>query len=136
MEIIMKHYFQNSLIIYNLSDLCLMLFMMNGCHCLCTIFTTIFRNLTFLCWCSCLLKFYQTVLQSQNTYSVQSWKYFYCDIICFHGSPLCSLQITSASLWHWSHFIECNIFDGIFITERWFWFNVDQGSVYQSLAHC
>lgn len=105
----------------SVSDLCLMFFMLNGYHCLCKIFTIAFRNLTFLFWWSHLMKFYQTVLQSQKKRSVQSWKHFYCDVICFHSSPLCSLQITSASSWHWSHFIECNVFDSVSVIERWVW---------------
>lgn len=115
-----------------------MLFMLNGYYCVCKIFTATFRNLTFLFWWSHLMKFYQTVLQSQKKCSVQNWKHFYCDVICFHGSPLCSLQITSGFSWHWSHIIECNIFDGISVIERWvwldncdYWFYTDQSSVDQ-----
>jgi len=63
------------------------------------------------------MKFYQTVLQSRKKCWVQSWEHFYCDIICFHSS-LYSLQFTSASLWHWSLVIECNISDGVSSIEK------------------
>lgn len=129
-----------------MSGLLLWLYMLNTYHCISKVLTITFKILTFLFWLSYLRKLYQSVLESpphKENSSMQSWKHCYCDVVCFHGSPLPCLQITSVSLRPWSHIIEGNRFDDVSAIERWVWlnnseqwFHTDQSSVGQNMACC